>query len=119
MPHVVTARCIDCRYTDCAAVCPVDCFFRLESPQMLVIDPDTCIDCDLCQEACPVNAIWPDEELPDVYKEWAAKNAALWKSGANVSKQSEPLPTARTLEEIQAEERGKGWEIVEPPKAGG
>ena len=119
MPHVVTERCVNCRYTDCAAVCPVDCFFRLEDPAMLVIDPDTCIDCDLCQEACPVNAIWPDEEMPEEYSPWTEKNAELWQSGENVTNQSEAMPFARTLEEIQVAEKAKGFDITEPPKCGG
>ncbi|MCI0652708.1 MAG: ferredoxin family protein [Planctomycetes bacterium] len=118
MPHVVTARCVGCRYTDCAAVCPVDCFYHIEAKQMLVIDPDTCIDCDLCQEACPINAIWPDEEIPEPYKEWIDKNREMWKQGTNVTRQLEALPGAKTLAEIQAAERAKGLDIIEPPKSG-
>jgi len=64
MAHVVTARCAGCRYTYCAVECPVTCFWEIEKPHhMLVIDPDTCIDCEACVPACPVNAIWPDHEL--------------------------------------------------------
>ena len=48
MTHVVTGRCVDCRYTDCCTVCPVECFYETKDPAMLVIDPDTCIDCELC-----------------------------------------------------------------------
>ena len=70
MAHVVTERCVDCRYTDCCAVCPVDCFYEIQSPAMLVIDPDTCIDCALCVPECPILAIWPVDELPDAYAEW-------------------------------------------------
>ncbi len=117
MTHIVTGRCISCRYTDCVAVCPVDCFFEIKEPHMLVIDPDTCIDCELCQEACPVNAIWPDEELPPEFEEWTAKNRDLFEGGENVTEQQGPLPNARDLEAVQAEERGKGWEIEEPPSA--
>ena len=65
MTHIVTERCVDCRYTDCCTVCPVDCFYETESPAMLVIDPDTCIDCELCVPECPIQAIWPEDELPD------------------------------------------------------
>ena len=67
MAHVVTERCVDCRYTDCCAVCPVDCFYETESPAMLVIDPDTCIDCGLCIPECPIQAIWTEDELPDAW----------------------------------------------------
>ena len=55
MTHVVTESCIRCKYTDCVDVCPVDCF--REGPNMLVIDPDECIDCAVCIPECPVNAI--------------------------------------------------------------
>ena len=119
MPHIVTARCIDNRYTDCCAVCPVDCFFEIEDPAMLVIDPDTCIDCELCQEACPVNAIWPDDELPEEYAEWTERNAELFDGGANLVEQKEPLKGAKDLAAIQAEEKAKGWDIMEPPKGDG
>ena len=51
MTHVVTENCIRCKYTDCVEVCPVDCFHA--GPNMLVIDPDECIDCTLCVEECP------------------------------------------------------------------
>ncbi len=54
MAYVVTEGCIDCKYTDCVEVCPVDCFY--EGPNFLVINPDECIDCALCEPECPVNA---------------------------------------------------------------
>ncbi len=117
MPHIITGRCIDNRYTDCCAVCPVDCFYEIEDPRMLVIDPDTCIDCDLCQEACPVNAIWPDDDLPEEYLEWTDKNAELWEAGTNITEQKEPLERAADLAAVQTEEKEKGWVIDEPPKA--
>ena len=66
MTYVVTETCIKCKYTDCVDVCPVDCF--REGPNMLVIDPDECIDCGACEPECPVNAIFPEESLPP---EWA------------------------------------------------
>lgn len=60
--HVVTENCIRCKYTDCVEVCPVDCFHA--GANMLVIDPDECIDCTLCVDECPAEAIFPEEELP-------------------------------------------------------
>ena len=54
MTHVVTGRCVDCRYTDCCTVCPVECFYEVKDLAMLVIDPDTCIDCELCVPECPI-----------------------------------------------------------------
>ena len=62
MPFVVTENCIKCKYTDCVEVCPVDCFH--EGPNFLVIDPDECIDCTLCEPECPVNAIYPGGRRP-------------------------------------------------------
>ena len=63
MTFVVTENCIKCKYMDCVEVCPVDCFH--EGPNMLVIDPDECIDCTLCEPECPAEAIFSEEELPD------------------------------------------------------
>lgn len=117
MPHVVTSRCVGNRYTDCAAVCPVDCFYEVQDPPMLVIDADTCIDCELCQEACPVNAIWPDDELPAEYKQWASRNRELYEKGENITSQLGPLDGAKELADIQAEEKARGWKITEPSGA--
>ena len=63
MTYVVTDNCIQCKYTDCVDVCPVDCFY--EGPNFLVINPDECIDCDDCVEACPAGAIFNEDDLPD------------------------------------------------------
>jgi ferredoxin len=66
MTYVVTESCIKCKYTDCVDVCPVDCF--REGPNMLVIDPDECIDCTLCVAECPVEAIFAEDDVPDSQK---------------------------------------------------
>ncbi len=118
MPHIVTGRCVDCRYTDCCTVCPVDCFYEIESPAMLVIDPNTCIDCELCVPECPINAIYPESELPEAYVEWKDKNAQLFSTGKSISEKKDPLPTALPLEGIQGKEKKAGWSIDEPSKAG-
>jgi ferredoxin len=62
MTFVVTENCIKCKYTDCVEVCPVDCF--PEGPNFLVIDPEECIDCTLCEPECPVEAIFAEDDLP-------------------------------------------------------
>ncbi len=60
MTYIVTENCIRCKYTDCVEVCPVDCFY--EGENMLVIHPDECIDCGVCEPECPADAIRPDTE---------------------------------------------------------
>lgn len=79
MTFVVTEKCIKCKYTDCVAVCPVDCFY--EGENMLVINPDECIDCGVCEPECPVEAIKSDEELKPGEEKWLGVNeefSALW-----------------------------------------
>lgn len=119
MTHIVTERCVDCRYTDCCTVCPVDCFYEIESPAMLVIDPDTCIDCALCIPECPIQAIWPEDELPDLYAEWTDKNAELFGAGTMIKTQKDALSGALSLAQIQAREQERGWQIKEPSGASG
>lgn len=75
MAHVVTARCIRCKFTDCVDVCPVDCFH--EHPEILVIDPEECIDCGVCVPACPVDAIFLDEDVPQAQQHFIKLNADL------------------------------------------
>ncbi len=118
MAHVVTERCVDCRYTDCCAVCPVDCFYEIDSPAMLVIDPNTCIDCGLCIPECPIQAIWPEDELPDAYSEWLDKNGELFGGGTVIKTKKDALPGALSLAQIQAKERERGFEVEEPSGAG-
>jgi len=77
MTFVVTENCIKCKYMDCVEVCPVDCFH--EGPNMLVIDPDECIDCTLCEPECPAEAIFSEEELPADQTNFTALNAELAK----------------------------------------
>jgi ferredoxin len=73
--HVVTEACIKCKYTDCVAVCPVDAF--REGRNMLVIDPDECIDCAVCIPECPVDAIFRGEDVPTDQQRYFAINARL------------------------------------------
>ena len=90
MTFVVTEACIKCKLTDCVEVCPVDCFH--EGPNMLVIDPDECIDCGVCEPECPIDAIVADtdENLKDKEK-WLLINkkfSAIW---PNISKKKDPM----------------------------
>ena len=75
MTFVVTENCIKCKFMDCVEVCPVDCFH--EGPNFLVIDPDECIDCTLCEPECPAQAIFSEDEVPEGQKAFLALNAEL------------------------------------------
>ena len=72
MTYIVKDECIKCKLTDCVEVCPVDCFY--EGENMLVINPDECIDCGACVPECPVEAIFADTDVPDEEEEWIEKN---------------------------------------------
>lgn len=72
MTFVVTENCIRCKYTDCVEVCPVDCFH--EGPNMLVINPDECIDCALCEPECPAEAIFSEDDLPEKFQNFLEIN---------------------------------------------
>jgi ferredoxin len=92
MTFIVTEACIKCKYTDCVVVCPVDCF--LEGPNMLVIDPDQCIDCGVCVPECPAEAIVPDNsDSPDL-GHWANVNRQLAQVYAPIRARHDPLPDA-------------------------
>lgn len=114
MTHVVTPRCIDCRYTDCVLVCPVSCFVEVEDPAMLVIDPDTCIDCGLCVSECPVNAIFADTEIPEHYAEMPELNKLLVTVGTPISDPKGPVDGALDLAGVRTREAEAGMPNQEP-----
>ena len=93
MTYVVTESCVKCKYTDCVDVCPVDCF--REGPNMLVIDPDECIDCTLCVAECPVEAIFAEANVPAQWTNYtqinADKSTALKDSGqGHITEKQDP-----------------------------
>jgi ferredoxin len=92
MTHIVTEACIRCKYTDCVAVCPVDCFH--EGPNFLVIDPEVCIDCGVCIPECPVEAIVEEKDLPPSQYEYLALNVALAAKWPVITASTEPLADA-------------------------
>ncbi|MFT6914296.1 MAG: ferredoxin [Motiliproteus sp.] len=83
MAFVVTENCIKCKYTDCVEVCPVDCFY--EGPNFLVINPDECIDCALCEPECPAGAIFEEDDLPKEQRVFIKLNAELAEIWPNIS----------------------------------
>ena len=97
MAYVVAEPCIKCKYTDCVEVCPVDCFY--EGPNLLVIHPEECIDCGACEPACPTKAIFPEDSLPEKWKEYVALNAELSRTWPNISEKKEPLPEAEEFKD--------------------
>ena len=88
MTFVVAESCIKCKLTDCVEVCPVDCFY--EGPNMLVIHPDECIDCALCEPECPVDAIYSEDELPEDQIEFLELNAELAETWPNITEAKDP-----------------------------
>jgi ferredoxin len=117
MTYVVTENCIKCKYTDCVEVCPVDCFY--EGENMLVINPDECIDCGVCVPECPAQAIFSDTEK-EATPHWLELNRKYSEMWPNITGKSAPLPGA----DEQNGRQGKALEFsplpgaVEPAEAG-
>jgi ferredoxin len=89
MTYVVTSPCYGCKYTDCIVVCPCDCF--REGDQMLYIDPTECIDCDQCVAECPVEAIFPEWDVPDEWKDFIQLNAEMSAKCPPITQKKTPL----------------------------
>lgn len=101
MTYVVTENCIRCKYMDCVNVCPVDCFY--EGENMLVIHPDECIDCGVCEPECPAEAIVPDSN--PAASDWISLNeryAALW---PNISVAKPPPADAAAMDGVPDKRR--------------
>ena len=90
MTFVVTENCIKCKYTDCVEVCPVDCFH--EGPNFLVIDPEECIDCTLCEPECPAEAIFLEDDIPEGQEHFLELNAELTLKWPVITEQKDPPP---------------------------
>lgn len=110
MTFVVTDSCIRCKFTDCVEVCPVDCFY--EGENMLVIHPDECIDCGVCEPECPVEAIKPESE--DLLN-WVEINREYALKWPNITTKKDPLPEAEEYRDVKGKfeaefsaEPGKG-----------
>lgn len=108
MTYVVTDNCVKCKYTDCVAVCPVDCFY--EGENMLVIDPDACIDCGVCVPECPAEAISP--EAPDLQK-WVEINRKYSKEWPVITKKKPHASDAKDFDGM----KGKFEKLFDPRPA--
>jgi ferredoxin len=95
MTYVVVEACIKCKYMDCVEVCPVDCFY--EGENMLVIDPDVCIDCGVCEPECPVEAIKADTESG--LERWLTLNAEYAKKWPNITQKGTPPADAKEFDQ--------------------
>ena len=96
MTYVVSENCIKCKYMDCVEVCPVDCFY--EGENMLVIHPDECIDCGVCEPECPAEAIKTDSE-PGL-EQWLKINAEMAKSWPNITQKKDAPPDAKEFDGV-------------------
>ena len=99
MTFVVGENCINCKHTDCVEVCPVDCFY--EGPNFLVIHPDECIDCALCEPECPVNAIFSEDELPAGEEEFLEINAELAEKWPNITEMKDAPDDAEEWDGVE------------------
>jgi ferredoxin len=98
MAFVVTDNCILCKYTDCVAVCPADAFY--EGPNFLVINPDDCIDCDLCPVECPADAIYQEDEVPEDQQAFVELNAELSQHWPRITQVKPALAEAKQWDGI-------------------
>ena len=89
MTYVVTENCINCKHTTCVDVCPTDAF--REGENFLVIDPEACVDCDLCPAECPADAIFEEDDLPEDQKQFIEINAELAQSWPTIDEAVEPM----------------------------
>ena len=96
MVSVVTEKCIKCKYMDCVEVCPVDCFY--EGANMVVVNPDECIDCGVCRAECPVDAIVSEDEASDAIVEINEKYSQEW---PNVTAKKEPAADADDYKDVE------------------
>lgn len=99
MAFVVAEPCINCKFTDCVDVCPVDCFY--EGQNMLVINPDECIDCGACVPECPVEAIFDEDELPEKWEKYTELNAKYAAEWPNITAKKDPLSTSEEYKDVE------------------
>ena len=99
MAFVVTDACINCKHTDCVEVCPVDCFY--EGDNFIVINPEECIDCGLCEPACTVKAIYAEDELPPDQIPFVEINDNLSRKWPNLTQKKDAMPEAEKYANVK------------------
>ena len=99
MTYIVNDKCIKCKLMDCVEVCPVDCFY--EGDNFIVINPEECIDCGLCEPACPVKAIYAEDELPPDQIPFIEINDNLSRKWPNLTQKKDAMPEAEKYAEIK------------------
>jgi ferredoxin len=109
MAFVVCEPCVRCKYTQCVAVCPAECFH--EGENFLVIDPERCIDCDACLPECPAGAIYRGGEVPEKWVEYVELNERFSKVWPQLTEKKDPLPGADDWAKVAA----KRAELSEKP----
>jgi NAD-dependent dihydropyrimidine dehydrogenase PreA subunit len=95
MTRIVCEPCVNVKSGECVDVCPVDCFY--DHGEQLFINPEECIDCGACESVCPVTAIFPEEDVPEQWKDYTAKNYDWTKEGS--------YPNAKDADAVRA----RGW----------
>lgn len=119
MTYIVGDACVKCKYTDCVEVCPVDCFY--EGENMLVINPDECIDCGVCEPECPAKAIFPDTEMTPYLQQWLeinTKHSTGDDAWPVLTSQKDPMPDADSFNPEMGYEGRKGKFLSENPGEG-
>ena len=97
MAYIVAEPCINCKFTDCVDVCPVECFY--EGKNFLVIHPEDCINCGACEPECPVEAIFEEDELPEKWNSYVELNAKYAEEWPNITAKQDAMPSAEEWRE--------------------
>ena len=98
MAYVVAEPCINCKYTDCVDVCPVDCFY--EGVNFLAINPEDCIDCGACEPECPTEAIFEEDDLPEKWHSYIELNAQYADEWPNITSKKDAMDKADDWKEV-------------------
>ena len=116
MTYVVTRLCRDCLDTACTAVCPVSCIYKYvgddaaKYPNQLYIHPGECVDCNACEPACPWEAIFPEDEVPEVFADDTTLNYAMEDDEDDFEVMEEEEHSPPTPDEVAANKEKHGWQ---------